>query len=251
MARLSLLLACTLALALAACSPAEPRQTAFTATGEVIAYSGGGGGAGNACVTCHGLRGEGDGRAVPRLAGLDAGYLSRQLDDYANGRREHEVMRAVVLRLDDEARTKVAAYYSELPAPIVPAAAVADAGAALYQRGDPTRALPSCASCHGVRGEGIGPGNPPLAGQPKSFLVSQLDAWRNGRRHNDALDQMLTVSRLLTAQEVQMVAGYAATLPGLRPREAQGASPAARRDGPRNDVSAPRRHGAGSSPAAG
>src|SRR3546814_5826357 len=65
----------------------------FRATGETIAMSGGNGGAAAACFTCHGLEGEGDGEVSPRLAGLDPGYLHRQLDDYANGRREHEAMR--------------------------------------------------------------------------------------------------------------------------------------------------------------
>jgi cytochrome c553 len=92
----------------------------FRATGETIAMSGGDGGAKAACFTCHGLKGEGDGKDSPRLAGLDRGYLHRQIDDYANGRREHPAMRAIALRLSDRDRAKVSVFYAALPVPTAP-----------------------------------------------------------------------------------------------------------------------------------
>ena len=50
--------------------------------GHAIAVGGGPGGAGAACFSCHGLQGQGDGGAAfPRLAGLDAQYLARQMAD--------------------------------------------------------------------------------------------------------------------------------------------------------------------------
>ena len=59
----------------------------WSADGELIAMSGGEGGARYACVTCHGARGEGNGFDAPRLAGLPAGYLQKQMEDYATGLR--------------------------------------------------------------------------------------------------------------------------------------------------------------------
>ena len=60
----------------AGCSPASNRTgAALTADGRIIAMSGGEGGAANACFSCHGLDGGGDGVSVPRLAGLHPGYL--------------------------------------------------------------------------------------------------------------------------------------------------------------------------------
>src|SRR5690606_23988349 len=98
---------------------APPRYSdPFRATGETIAMSGGDAGAAAACFTCHGIEGEGDGRLSPRLAGLDAGYLHRQLDDYASGRREHEAMRAIAKKLTAADRSKVASYYAALPPPL-------------------------------------------------------------------------------------------------------------------------------------
>lgn len=174
---------------------------AFRATGEVIALSGGDGGARNACATCHSLKGEGDGSTVPRLAGLDAGYLHRQLDDYANGRREHAQMRAIVRRLSGDDRARVAAYYAGLPA----------TGLSLASTSEPYDRL--CASCHGPLGEGKGPGNPPLAGQPASYITAQLEAWRSGKRRGDANGEMLEISRKLTPREIQLLASHASAPP--------------------------------------
>ena len=77
----------------AACAaPVERERDPYTAAGEVIAMSGGDGGAANACFACHGMAGQGDGVAAPRLAGLDAGYLQKQLRDYASGLRSDATM---------------------------------------------------------------------------------------------------------------------------------------------------------------
>lgn len=185
---------------------------AFRATGEVIALGGGDGGAAYACATCHGLNGEGDGRLTPRLAGLDAGYLRRQFDDYANGRREHADMRAIVRRLSGEDRAKVSAYYAALPA----------TGSALPR----TSALyaAKCAQCHGAWAEGMAPGNPPLAGQPPAYVAAQIEAWRSGKRR-DPMGVMLAVSRALTPEEVRLLADHgAAPPPPAHPRPAPAAS---------------------------
>lgn len=224
---------------------AVPYRDRFRATGETIAMSGGDGGAAAACFTCHGLKGEGDGKDSPRLAALDAGYLHRQLDDYANGRREHSGMRTVALRLSDGDRAKVAAYYAALPAPGVSVANGNVEGEPLYKYGDPSRDLAPCASCHGPDGKGDA-ANPPLAGQPAAYLEGQLAAWRTAKRNNDPLGEMREISRQLSRDEARAVSAYASTLRADRPRYRE-ASPAAHRGDPRNDVSAPPRRGSGSS----
>lgn len=205
--------------ALPACAP-EPHQSAFRATGETLAFSGGDAGAQSACVSCHGLSGEGDGRLAPRLAGLDAGYLHRQMDDYTTGRREHAVMRRIMRDLDGSDRSKVAAYYAGLamPQPKSPPTPVQRNAERLYRHGDPSRGIPSCASCHGASGEGRGPANPPLAGQPADYILKQLVAWRNGKRHNDPLQEMQTISKALRPDELRPIAYYSAQLAGHQPQ---------------------------------
>ncbi|MYL99225.1 c-type cytochrome [Novosphingobium sp. FGD1] len=198
---------------LAGCG-AEGGNPAFRASGEVIALSGGDGGAANACATCHGLRGEGDGRLVPRLAGLDAGYLHRQLDDYHNGRREHVEMRAIVRRLSGEDRAKVSAYYAGLPA----TGASFVRSSKLYEE--------RCASCHGANGEGGGAANPPLAGQSPVYIAAQLKAWRAGKRRGDGMGVMLAISRSLSPEEINLLASHAEA---VSPQPRRPSAPAASR----------------------
>jgi cytochrome c553 len=198
----------------AACAPERSRDP-FTATGEVIALSGGDAGATRACFTCHGMRGEGDGHSTPRLAGLPSGYMQRQLIDYADGRRADKVMGPIAKALDADDRRAVSDYYAALSVPpkLTPAmAAPQPAAAALYHEGDPDRGLPSCASCHGAAGEGIGPANPPLFAQPPAYLAEQMRRWRTSERRNDPLNVMLTISRRLTTAEIEALARYASGL---------------------------------------
>lgn len=159
---------------------------------------GGRGGVTHACATCHGIRGEGDGILVPRLAGLDAGYLHRQLDDYANGRREHVEMRTIARKLTGADRAKVSAYYAAL----APVAATLPHVSALYTA--------RCASCHGNRGQGNGPANPPLAGLSADYVEAQLLAWRVGKRRGEGGDVMLKAARELSPEQIRPLADLAA-----------------------------------------
>lgn len=239
-------------LLLAGCTAPEPATPdPFRASGELIALSGGDGGAAHACITCHGIRGEGDGAGTPRLAGLDPGFLHRQLDDYASGRRQNESMRAVALRLSGEDRALVSLYYARLGPEWRATGDGNAAGAHLYQYGDPARGLQPCAVCHGVHGEGVGPANPPLAGQPAAYVAAQLDAWRGGRRHNDPGGDMLAISRSLTPAEIQALAAHIAAFAGPDRREYPAASLPAHHADPRNDVSAPHPHAPGPAAPAG
>lgn len=201
---------------LSACNEAELTTDRYESSGEVIAYSGGDAGARGACVTCHGLKGEGDGNLVPRLAGLDPGYQLRQLEYFSEGQRRHPQMVWIADHLDWPAREKVSNYYAQLPLPegAAPAPDEGDCAAAeLYHRGDPARGLDSCASCHGDRGGGRGVGNPPLSAQPATYLEAQLKAWANGERYGGD-NTMTRISQLLTEAERARLAGYSSTLPG-------------------------------------
>jgi cytochrome c553 len=60
--------------------------------GKNLTLNGNGKGA-HACSACHGAQGEGRPEAgYPRLAGLSADYLLRQLNDFADNNRENELM---------------------------------------------------------------------------------------------------------------------------------------------------------------
>ncbi len=225
------------AVALCGCGPVERTSTArFSASGEMLSLSGGAAGAANACFTCHGLDGLGDGAGSPRLAGLDLGYMHRQLEAFADGRRQHTQMRWIAKQLSSAERKSVAAFYADMPFAARPG--MVPAAPFLYVRGDPQRGLPACASCHGHGGQGIGPANPPLAGQPAAYLAGQIKAWRLAQRRNDPGNVMLRISQLLTPAEAVALSAYAASLPGGPPSpERPEAFLEAHRAGPRNDAS--------------
>lgn len=204
-----------LGLTLAACdtTPGETDR-AFQASGEIIAMSGGAGGAGNACFTCHGLKGEGDGVSSPRLAGLDQGYLQKQMEDYASGLRPDDVMTRVARGLDPDARRIVAAWYAGLPAP--PAGASAAPPPSIWLTGDTARGITACAACHGTEGQGAGAGQPIVARQPAAYTLEQIDRWKSGQRRNDPRGVMAAAVQHLTEEEARAIAAWLSTRPAAQ-----------------------------------
>ena len=208
----------------AACSGADDRSTAaFTADGRVIAMGGGEGGAPNACFSCHGLDGLGDGVSVPRLAGLDAGYLQKQLEDYANRLRDDPAMYEAARWLDHDDRRAVAAWYAALPTPSGDAAPPPP----VWLRGRPEGGVAACAVCHGAQGQGVGPGNPAVAGQPAAYTLDQLRRWQTGKRRNDPRSVMSDAVAGLTETEMRAIAAWLETAPIAPPPASDAASASA------------------------
>lgn len=186
----------------------------------VIAQQGNGKGA-LACATCHGADGGGQAAAgFPRLAGLDAAYLERQLDSYAHGTRSGLVMAPMANALSQDERHALAGYYSRLS---IPAAAANGTpkpngdslGKELATRGRWSKQVPACIACHGPQGVGVGAGFPPLAGQPATYIANQLRDWQAGTRKNDPLDMMRHISVALDAPDVTAVSEWFAAQPAL------------------------------------
>jgi cytochrome c553 len=183
---------------LAGCSADPGGPARYRQSGEIIALSGGDAGAANACFSCHGLKGEGDGDLSPRLAGVDAGYLVRQLIHYDEGVRAHPQMRAIGRALSGDEKLAVSRYYAALPAPAATAST-----APLYQA--------QCASCHGAAGEGR-PGVPAIAGQSAAYVEAQFAAWASGTRRGDGDGTMTRISRQWPASRQAVVAAHVAAL---------------------------------------
>lgn len=197
---------------------AWPMTAAHAVDAATITQEGNGKGAAP-CMACHGSDGGGQAAAgYPRLAGLDAAYLQKQLDDFASGARNNPVMQPTATALSEDERHAMAAYYSKLPVPkaATPAAdmlASDSAGALLATRGDWNRGVPGCVQCHGPAGSGVGANFPPLAGQPAGYIEAQLKAWQQGTRQNDPLQLMQHLSASLSAQEIQSVATWFSAQP--------------------------------------
>ena len=170
------------------------------------------------CVACHGADGLGLAAAgFPRLAGLPAAYVRKQLTDFSSGARSNPVMQPLAKALTE---TEIAAVSQAVAAmPFPPPATVprsempGNAAQKLALQGAWERQIPACVSCHGPAGVGVGDAFPALAGQPAAYLAAQLTAWQNGTRRNDPNDLMGHIAQSLTLEEVQGVAHYFASLP--------------------------------------
>lgn len=183
--------------------------------GKAIVLQGNGKGA-TACITCHGADGAGNAAAAfPRLAGLDAGYLAKQLQDYQHGTRKDSVMQSVAKALSSAEAADVAAYFSAQPLPAKTAvgdAALVARGARLALSGFWDKDVPACISCHGPGGRGVGAHFPALAGQHASYIAKQLNAWLTGTRDNDPQALMKGIARRLSASDIAAVSAYFAGL---------------------------------------
>lgn len=171
-----------------------------------------------ACTACHG---DAD-RATPhgyfpRIAGKPAGYLFNQLVNFRDGRRVDPTMSALVEHLSDDYLRQMAGHFAAqghgAPPKAADTARTAHPGERLAREGDASRGVPACAACHGTSLAGVAPAVPGLLGLPRDYLLSQLGAWRTGRRHAQAPDCMADVARRLGADDIAAVSSWLAAQP--------------------------------------
>ncbi|MGF2733633.1 c-type cytochrome [Marinobacter sp. DUT-1] len=173
-----------------------------------------GDGSGAPCLACHGADGSGNNAGgFPRLAGLDATYLTSQMLAYNNGGRISPVMQPNVDNFDEQQIRDLAAYYASMPVPeTTTPASVSDEvlalGEKLANQGDWDNYIPPCSSCHGPGNRGVGETFPAIAGQHPSYIRSQLNAWKNNQRNNDPNQLMTAVAERLTEEQIDAVAAY-------------------------------------------
>ena len=172
------------------------------------------------CGACHGTQGAGmQPLNAPRIAGLNARYVERQLNYFRDGvRGAHELdtagslMRPIMAALPDDAAIRnVSAYIETLraePSPITVSGDI-EQGADLYA---------NCAVYHGADGEGIWALNAPaLAGQSDWYLVTQLRNFREEIRGAHPMDlygdqMMMLADVLATDEDINDVVAYLNTL---------------------------------------
>jgi cytochrome c553 len=174
-----------------------------------------------ACVGCHGSRGEGNPDAgSPRIAGQSAYYLLKQLNSYANQSRRDRVMEPIARGLPPEVRVDIAAHYASLDAPFDERARSqrpSERGRVLANDGDNALGVPACRNCHGPGGVGEPPNIPYIAGLDAAYHTAELTAWKQGTRTNDAGQQMFRVAAALSAEDISAVAQYYASLTPPKP----------------------------------
>jgi cytochrome c553 len=172
----------------------------------------------NACADCHGERGaEPDREKHPTLAGQLAAYTYKQMRDYKDGSRKNRKMKEAIERLTDEQLAALAAWYAKQPIPKVEVdeeETVSEDTLKLVFRGDKTRLIQPCASCHGARGEGAIIDVPAIAGQNVKYFVNTMKDYAKGKRANDIYSRMRIIAKELTRDEINELAVYYARLGG-------------------------------------
>lgn len=169
------------------------------------------------CASCHGGVGQGA-ENTPRLAGLSQGYIVKQLQDFREGERQNEHMSFVAKALSDDEIDGLAGYYSGLRVASTAQPALGGdlaRGEEIALRGDWSLGVPSCFSCHGPSGFGVGAEFPALAAQQPAYTASQLAAWAGGHRNNSPLGLMDRISEALSDADRRAVSDYLASLPAV------------------------------------
>ncbi|TDV99064.1 cytochrome c553 [Halomonas alkaliantarctica] len=180
------------------------------------------------CTACHQADGSGmnvpNGESWPRLAGLNADYIAKQLHDFKAGQRQNATMVTFANMLDDQQIADVAEYYSQMPVTPGQGGDEADEallarGQQLAERGDWNAYIVSCQSCHGPGGTGVGSTFPGVASQHAGYISAQLTAWKNETRSNDPQNLMGAIAKRMSDNDIQAVSAWYATQPGSEEQE--------------------------------
>ena len=205
---------------------------ADAANGQVIFNEGKGDA--SACIGCHGEKGLGmDAMGAPRLANIGQVYIVKQLANFANDLYVPSGMGAVMngigKALSDQDRRDVAAYLesleyemesSDLKALATDGIKVGkpESGKILVTKGIKGR-VPACQDCHGFNGRA--PHIPALNQQKYTYLVNQLNNYRDGTRASDPkvnkIGIMQGIAKKLSDENIADIAAFLSTAPRITP----------------------------------
>lgn len=160
------------------------------------------------CFMCHGEDGESASEVFPKLAGQNAEYIAKQLENFKSGKRNSSAMNDMASRLSPDEMAALGAYFGAKSAPpeTVKDPDLAAVGQYIFNKGNKFSGLPSCTTCHGK--DGLGTASlPRLAGQHASYVESQLKLFGKRERTNDNA-VMQSVAANLSPLEMAAVAEY-------------------------------------------
>jgi cytochrome c553 len=168
------------------------------------------------CVACHGADGNSVNPIWPKIAGQSEEYITKQLNDFRSGARVEGTMTAMAKAIaSDDDIPHIAAYFaSQKQKTGVGDEKLVRAGGDLYKGGRSSSKVTACAACHGVTGKGIAKAKfPRIAGQHNQYIVSQLKAFKAGKRANDPGKMMQDIAANMTDADMEAVAEF---ITGLR-----------------------------------
>jgi cytochrome c553 len=183
------------------------------------------------CMACHGPDGNSPALPAPadpwpKLAGQVPEYIAKQLLDFKAGRRSNVQMSPQAQAVAEADIADIAAYFArqQVKPGEAPRAELLAQGEQLFLKGKGRpQVVAACVGCHGMNGVGNRDwakfmAKPPVilapavGGQHASYVVKQLQAFRDGSRSNDNGNVMRDIAARLDDNEIAAVAEYMATL---------------------------------------
>jgi cytochrome c553 len=183
---------------------AAPPVTADMAKGKLIVSQ--------VCIACHGIDGNGTeptSPEFPKLAGKQAEYLLKQLNDLKSGKRKSDIMSGIVANLSPADMANVAVYFSaqkNKPNKIRNPELI-EFGKKYYNEGSPEVGVPACYGCHLPDARGTDK-YPHLAGQHAAYTYQQLKRFSTGERENDRGLVMQSLTMRMSDAEMKAVSEY-------------------------------------------
>jgi cytochrome c553 len=163
------------------------------------------------CQGCHGGDGNSKDGQIPKLAGQYDVYIIKQMRNYQEGTRSHEIMNGMAAPLSDKDLADIAAYFADQPIMKGSAAKPNETGEKLFLHGNIAEMVMTCAYCHGNTGKGIDPSTgmyPVIGGQHKAYLLKQLKDFREDDRVNSPNAAMNKTLKALSDSELDALAEY-------------------------------------------
>jgi cytochrome c553 len=163
------------------------------------------------CQGCHGEDGNSLASYVPKLAGQNAAYISKQVRNFQAGIRKHAIMNDLAATVNDDEIADIAAYFASQNKMQGNGSAGNLIGKNLFLKGETSRKIVACINCHGVNGKGLEPNPsmiPVIGGQNNDYLNRQLANFRKGDRSNSPDGVMNEITKSLTDAELASLAEY-------------------------------------------
>ncbi len=169
------------------------------------------------CAGCHGAEGNSAVPNFPKLAGQNAKYIAKQLDDIKKGQRKVVEMTGLLDEMNEQDFLNIGAYFESKKMQLAGSnndKQQLELGGRVYRAGNHETSVSACSGCHSPTGQGNSPaGFPRLSGQHPEYIVNQLKAFRNDIRTNDGDNAtMRGVAAHMSDKEIDAVANFIAGL---------------------------------------
>lgn len=163
------------------------------------------------CQSCHGQLGLSLEELIPHLAGQYSRYIEKQLHNFQSGARKSQIMSTIAATLNDADMDDIAAYFASQEKMQGGGWGNNTVAKNLFLKGDMSRNIQPCASCHGTNGKGKAPDIatfPVIGGQHREYLRAQMINWRKGERTNSPNGVMNKIAKSLTIPEIEALTDY-------------------------------------------